>query len=447
VEPELTVKMNNAIITKIKPILNCETEIIPWEKVDIAQKNSIERAIIADNSPSYWIIPSNETQLAQVIQCANDNQWSILACGSGSKLNWGGLVKNPQLVVSTAKLNRIIEHAAGDLTVTVEAGVKLADLQNILADYQQFLPVDPAYPELATIGGIIATADAGSWRQRYSSVRDMVLGLTFVRADGKIAKAGGKVVKNVAGYDMMKLFTGSYGTLGVISQVTLRLYPLQEASTTLVLTGNGEAISTATKTMRMSSLTPTRADLLSSAMVNQLGLGTKIGLLLRFQGIPESVQEQGQQVANIAQQLGLQVSYYQDQAEDSLWQQLQKTITIPYKIESVTGKIGIIPNQMLKFISQLNQLTANQGLGMINVGSGLGKIQLNGDNVLLQLSKLRTLLEANQGFLTVLEASKTIKQQFEPWGYNGNALEMMRQIKQKFDPNFLLNPGRFVGKI
>lgn len=429
------------------PKLDSQTDLIHWEQIDPQTQQKIENAIASSHPPNYLIIPPTEEALSQVMKAANEDQVRILSCGYGTKLNWGGLVKSPQWVVSTRHLNRIIEHAIGDLTVTVEAGVKLTDLQDTLKPYKQFLPIDPAYPDSATIGGMVATADAGNWRQRYGGIKDMVLGLSFVRADGKIAKGGGRVVKNVAGYDMMKLFTGSYGTLGIISQVTLRLYPLQEASKSLVILGESKNIATLTQTLQMSSLTPIAADVISSGVVTMLGIGEAMGLMLRFQGIPESVEEQSNQVAILAQKLGLEVNFYQGNEEDHLWKRLQETLNITSTETAVTGKIGIMPHQIVNFLQQLEKLTTKSGLGMINIGSGLGKLQLDGEGVLSQLNKLRSLLETEQGFLTVLEAPKAIKNQFEPWGYNGNALDMMGKIKQKFDPNNILSPGRFVGGI
>ncbi|NES72750.1 MAG: FAD-binding oxidoreductase, partial [Okeania sp. SIO2D1] len=206
------------------------------------------------------------------------------------------LVSQVDLVVSTQKLNRIVEHAVEDLTVSVEAGVKLADLQQRLRAAGQFLPLDPAYPETATLGGILATADAGSWRQRYGGVRDLVLGLSVVRADGEIAKAGGKVVKNVAGYDLMKLFVASYGTLGIISEVTLRTYPLLKASQTVAAAGDESAIAKLTESLLCSALTPTAIDLLSTRLVEDLALGNGFGLLVRFQSLGASVEEQSQRL-------------------------------------------------------------------------------------------------------------------------------------------------------
>jgi glycolate oxidase FAD binding subunit len=168
-------------------------------------------------------LPTSESELAELVTIANRDRTQLVVAGNSTKLDWGGTVKGAKSIVSTQKLDRLIAHAVGDLTVTVEAGINFANLQTILAAAGQFLPLDPVYPDRATIGGIIATANTGSLRHRYGGVRDLLLGISFVRSDGKIAKAGGRVVKNVAGYDMMKLFTGSYGTLGILTAVTLRV--------------------------------------------------------------------------------------------------------------------------------------------------------------------------------------------------------------------------------
>jgi glycolate oxidase FAD binding subunit len=364
-----------------------------------------------------------------------------MPCGSGSKLSWGGLAKDVKLVVSTQRLDRIIEHAVGDLTVTVEAGIKLADLQNTLKQVNQFLPLDPAYPESATIGGIVATTDAGSWRHRYGGVRDLVLGLSFVRADGKIAKAGGRVVKNVAGYDLMKLFAGSYGTLGIISQVTFRLYPIPDDSITVVITGEDSAIATATKTLLASSLTPTAADLLSALLVKKLELGDGMGLLVRFQSIPASVEEQANAIGSIAQQLGLKARIDRQNDEAELWQKLQKIMRLPSSDAAVTSKIGILPSAAVNLLKKID------GLGIVHVGSGLGRLHLDGEDSLNQIQQIRSIVEDNRGFLTILESPAALKAQIEPWGYTDNALEIMRKIKKQFDPENILNADRFIDVI
>lgn len=410
-----------------------DLEIIPFSKVDSSWRETVEQATLSDTPPSYLIYPHTQEALAKIVQYANENQLAILPCGNGSKLNWGGVVKNPQLVISTQRLNRIIDHAVGDLTVTVEAGVTLQQLQSVLQPHSQFLPLDPAYPEQATLGGIIATADAGSLRQRYGGVRDMVLGLSFVRYDGKIAKAGGRVVKNVAGYDMMRLFTGSYGTLGMIAEMTLRLYPIPEASQSLLLTGQPESIAIIAKSLRASGVTPTAAEILSSSLVKSLGYGDGIGILLRFQSIPESITEQIRQVKELAQPFDCQSQIYTDSDEMRLWQQIQITNQPNYLL----CKMGILPSEIVELIIRLDEF----GTGMINLSSGLGKINIRKEG----LEEIRSLCQSHQGFLSILEAPKLIKETVDPWGYNGNALAMMRNIKQKFDPNQLFSPNRFLG--
>ncbi|OKH18825.1 FAD-binding oxidoreductase [Hydrococcus rivularis NIES-593] len=421
-------------------------ETIAWEKVEPIWQKKIQGAIAIQTPPSCLSFPKNQESLSEIIKFASEKRFSVLPCGSGSKLRWGGLVKDARLVVSTQHLDRIIEHAVGDLTVTVEAGVKLADLQKLLSQSHQFLPLDPAYPESATIGGIVATADSGSWRQRYGGVRDMVLGLSFVRADGQIAKAGGRVVKNVAGYDLMKLFTGSYGTLGIISQVTFRLYPIPEASQTIVLTGETNAIAAATQTLLMSGLAPTAAQMLSGSLVNRLEIGKEIGLAIRFQSIVESVKEQIGQVESVARQLGLKTSSYCDRDETNLWQKLQQITRVPSSENAVTCKIAVRPNAASKILEQCDRITNNQGAIAINISSGLGQLHCQHGEI-NQIQKMRSLCQEHQGFLTILEAPISVKKQLDQWGYTGNALEMMRQIKQKFDPNNIFSPGCFVGEI
>lgn len=435
--------MTSAIASQFDALLDA-SEIIPWENASLFWKNQLAATIESDQSPSYLVIPRKVETLCNLVKLASQNHWSMMACGNGSKLNWGGLIKCPDLVISTQQLNQIIDHAVSDLTVTVEAGTKLIELQTHLQHYHQFLPVDPAYPENATIGGIVATADTGSWRQRYGGIRDLVLGLSFVRWDGEIAKGGGKVVKNVAGYDLMKLFTGSYGTLGIISQVTLRLYPIPDASGTLVITGEAQPLKMMAQTLLNSGLQPTAAELLSSSVIKTLDLGEGMGLMVRFQSIPESIKEQSAQVETIAQKLGLIATFYQAEIETNLWKQLQSLMRVPNKNKSITGKIGVMPNQAVTWLGKFNQLTHDQGWALINLSSGLGQLKLDLDPSLGVLKQLRSLSQESGGFLTILGSNKAIKKQFEPWGYQGNALSLMKKIKHQFDPHNLLSPSRFI---
>ena len=417
--------------------------VCDWENIDHHQQKQILQAI-APGFPSCIVYPHTEAELASVIACAHDNNWRVLPCGSGSKISWGGLASGVELVVSTKRLNQVIQHAIGDLTVTVEAGTKFAEVQATLAKAGQFLALDPDNPESATIGGIVATASTGSLRQRYGGVRDQLLGITFVRSDGEIAKAGGRVVKNVAGYDLMKLFTGSYGTLGIFTSMTFRVYPLPEASTTVVLTGEADAIAQALAAMRSSALTPTAADLLSPQLVSSLGIGGGLGFMTRFQSMSKSVEEQSAGLLQVGQQLGLKSAIYSNEAE--LWQNLQQ-IKASTTEPVITCKIGISPSKAVVTLSQLDSVAPQQGMGLIHTGSGLGFWKFDASVNPQSILEMRAFCQDQGGFLSILEAPVTLKQQLDVWGYRGNALELMRKIKQQFDPKNILSPNRFVAVI
>jgi glycolate oxidase FAD binding subunit len=421
-------------------IVGEENAVCLWENIQPSRQKIIQQAIASGTLPSCIVYPHTTEELAKVIAEAHQNNWRVLPCGNGSKLNWGGLTKGVDVVVSTERINKLIEHAVGDLTVTVEAGMKFSKLQEILTAERQFLALDPTAPESATIGGIVATADTGSLRQRYGSVRDQLLGITFVRADGQVAKAGGRVVKNVAGYDLMKLFTGSYGTLGVISQVTFRLYPLPDASATVVLTGTAADVSQAADTLRASALTPTQADLLSSQLVSGLGLGKGLGLIARFQSIHESVKEQSNRLLEVGQKLGLTGVIYSAAEEAELWQGLREQMYCSVTEAVIICKIGVLPTAAMEVLTQVE-------MGLIHMSGGLGMLQFDGQMGVEQVLKMRNTLVGFGGFLTVLAAPVAVKESLDVWGYGGNGLEIMRGIKKRFDPGSILSPARFVGGI
>ncbi|ERT08390.1 FAD binding domain protein [Lyngbya aestuarii BL J] len=420
-----------------------ESGIDHCSEIDPVEQNRIFRSIAPETTVNSIIYPNTQTELADVIAYAKQHKLGILPCGKGSKLHWGGLVKNVNLIVSTQRLNQLIEHAVGDLTVTVEAGMSVHQLQQILAATGQFLALDPAYPETATIGGIIATADTGSLRQRYRGVRDQILGISFVRSDGKMTKAGGRVVKNVAGYDLMKLLTGSYGTLGMISQVTLRVYPVSPTSQTVLLTGKSEAIAIATQTLLSSALTPIAVDLLSPKLLEKLNKGSEMGLIVRFQSLPESVEQQATRLLEIGEKLGLiGERYIQD--DHHLWQQLKQLIWQSNEDPQIICKIGVTPTEAVATLSQC------QTSGLIHAGVGLGVLRwetVAPEIVPKKILELRNWCNTKGGFLSILDAPSEVKQQVEVWGYNGNALDLMRRIKQQFDPENIFSPHRFVGEI
>lgn len=444
-----------------------EDSVSPWEALELPLRLQLERAIAPHSStepPLQCLVsPRTQEELAEVVACSYHHQWNVLPIGNGSKLHWGGLIQAAPLIgICTAKLNRLIEHAVGDLTVTAEAGIRLADLIPVLTHERQQLGLDPAFPDAATLGGVVATANTGSSRQRYGSVRDMLIGLSFVRADGQMAKAGGRVVKNVAGYDLMKLMTGSYGTLGIISQLTLRVYPVAEASQSLLLTGSAGAIAQLTATLMASALTPTRLDLVSPGVIeslrhpstpssktrspDQAGHRSEVGLVVQFQSIAVSVEEQVAYLSRMSDGLPIQSTAYSDADEGALWQQLRDLMTTAPSERTVTCKIGVWPNQAIATLEQLPKQLPVEALAQIHVASGIGTLRFDGEAIAPQsILRLRAWCEARGGYLTLLEAPVSWKQQVEVWGYPGNALALMKRLKHQFDPQHQLSPHRFLG--
>jgi len=389
------------------------------------------------------VFPNSVEALSETVrQCAAD-RLPFAPIGSGSKFSWGnGLALDALMLVSTAKLDQVIDHAVGDLTVTVQAGMRFSELQTQLKKAGQFIAIDPSYEDRATVGGIVATGDSGALRHRYNSVRDMVLGVELVRSDGERVKAGGRVVKNVAGYDLMKLLTGSYGTLGIMTQVTLRLYPLQESSKTVFLSGEASAVARVMQALLNSGLTPTAIDLLSATVCGPLDLsaamGLSMGLLVRFQGLAESVTEQVKRLMALGQSQELTTAV--PLAEDQLWQCLGQVLTREASADRVLCKWAVRSAETVATLSYLQENFPDAS-ARFHVGGGLGQVQFPSVTA-AELLGVRSFVEARGGFLTVLEAPDELKASLDVWGYQGNGLGWMRSIKQRFDPQGLLSPGR-----
>lgn len=443
----------SAIAAQISPIVGA-ANVLPIQDLNPELQSKLAQSVDSIcPTAAYMVYPKSQVELAAVVTCAHHHQWRMLPCGRGTKLDWGGLASGIDLVISTERLDRLIDHAAGDMTVTVEAGIPLAALQHQLATAQQCVALDPAFSDRATVGGIIATRDAGSLRHRYGGVRDMCLGISFIRHDGQRVKAGGRVVKNVAGYDLMKLLAGSFGTLGIISEVTLRLYPLLQDSQTHVLSGAALEIATCVQALLNSSLTPTAVDLISPRHLPEASPAAELGLVVRFQGLPESIAQQGDRLWSLAEQTHLNAQTLAKTDESQYWQSFaiasSHTTAQPMAILSQLGALSTQSVSILMAIAELCQRHSLDWDARVHAGSGLGTLRLEGDHqkASLVLQEVRVLCQSAAGFLTLLQAPAMLKTELDAWGYSGNALESMRTIKQQFDPQNLFSPHRFVGGI
>ncbi|HET6891271.1 MAG TPA: FAD-binding protein, partial [Pyrinomonadaceae bacterium] len=215
---------------------------------------------------SLLVNPESIEQLCETIKLAHRERWTVVPTGAGTWMNVGNLLEGANLIISTARLNQILEHEPADLIATAQAGVTLDNLNRTLSQRGQWLPLDPPHDGRSTLGGVVATGLAGAQRPGYGTARSFVIGMRVVLANGEVVKAGGRVVKNVAGYDLCKLFTGSYGTLGIISELTFKLRPLPANQVTVLSVGSMNAMIEAGRSILAASLFPVGVELVSESM-------------------------------------------------------------------------------------------------------------------------------------------------------------------------------------
>jgi glycolate oxidase FAD binding subunit len=349
--------------------------------------------------------PHSEEEVAEILRCANEDGAAVIPRGGGTKSDWGSPPRRTDLLLSTVNLNRVIEHAWADLTVTVEAGCTIVELQRTLAQHGQRLAVDPLWPEKATVGGVLSTNDTGSLRLRYGGLRDLIIGVTLALADGTLAKSGGKVVKNVAGYDLSKLVTGAFGTLGVITSATFRLHPLpKHIHTVTAATPDLAAMQQLLNRILDAQLVPAAVQVRAGAATPQIDL--------LFEGTEEGIYAQVDRLREMAPVTENQPKVFQ-------------------RLDA-GAKISVLPARIAETLEGLDGYAVAEA-------TGIGWVQSP------NLAQLREKIETMGGSLTLMRPIAGL----DAWGASagGDALPLMRTIKQRFDPRGTLNPGVFVGGI
>ena len=366
--------------------------------------------------PSFVFEPADERETASILRNANETGLSVIPTGGGTKLDWGNPPRKTDILLSMRRQNRVIEHAWADLTVTVEAGCTVADLQRTLAEHGQRLAIDPLWPERATIGGILATNDSGALRLRYGALRDLIIGVTLALADGTIAMSGGKVVKNVAGYDLPKLATGALGSLGVITRAVFRLHPLPRNTRTLTVPAEDAA------EMQRMVLAILDARLVPAAVQTRFGSVSKAEVDILLEGTPDGIAAQESAIRKLGTAgQGLPAVW---NAREELWGSgpIVKFSTLP-------SRISLVWESLERF--------AHAPWSAVVQATGIGYARFDGD-----LQGLRTAIEEDGGSLVILGRTN-----LDTWGSPGDALPLMQAVKKQLDPKDTLNPGRFVGSI
>jgi glycolate oxidase FAD binding subunit len=355
------------------------------------------------------------TDLAELGEAMRAGHRRLLVAGAGTAAEWGGTPADVDAVLDTSGLDGVIDYQPADMTVAVRAGTPLADLQKVLAEHGQRIALDAArIPLGATVGGLVATADGGPARHAYGTLRDMVIGITVVLADGTVARSGGHVIKNVAGYDLAKLFHGSLGTLGVIAEVVLRVYPIPKATRTVAVEcPPEEAFDLAGRIV---------ADALEPAALEWSG-GR---LLARFEGTVDGVARRAAALDPVWQEV-----------DAAVWQEVGD-VALGAPGDTVF-RCGTLPSRMPWFAARLAELAGDSATLSSSLGVGVHTVRLRSADPAAVLSSLRDEVASAGGSTTTIRRAGEVP----AWGPPPPAVTLMRAVKQKFDPDGRLGAGRF----
>ena len=387
--------------------------------------------------PALICTPATPEQLAVALGICREAQAAIIPWGGGTAMAIGNPPQRADVILKTHQLNRIIDHDHANLTVTVQSGLTLHALQAVLAKQKQFAPFDAPLPERSTLGGIVAANLNGPRRGSWGSVRDLVIGTKVVLGTGEQIKAGGKVVKNVAGYDMCKLFTGSLGTLGIFTELTVRVAPIPEHGATGVAWGTLEQAEQLAGAITNSKLLPAAVFVRSNAVEHNWRL------MVSFEGFTESVTRQLCELGSMAQQRGMHTEALGAEDGQRLWQELRD---LPLAAGRLIYRLTV-PRKSLAQLIRVIQ-SARPGAPAIVADMVMGTIWIVGaanQTFTGEFSRLIGLAQQQRGHAVMFAAPAQLKQGVEVWGPAPPALALMREIKQQFDPQAILNPGRFVG--
>ena len=393
-------------------------------------------------TPQFVAEPGSVEETSELMKFASGEGMAVAPRGSGTKIALGNPPRDVDLILSTARMNEVIEHTPGDQVVRVQAGLKLEDLQEQLATADQMLGLDPPERTLgATVGGIVAANSSGPRRYQYGTIRDLIIGITVVLPDGTVAKAGGKVVKNVAGYDLSKLFTGSLGTLGVIATCNFRLHPRPEAARTVAVE-LGDTLSAGKAAAAIMG-----AQLVSSALELHWSEGQKL-LTVLIEGIPAGVEAQAETTSYLLKGFG-EVRTLSDEEVEHLGPLNPPGVGD----EEVATKIAHPPAELTGVLDSALGATERRGVTPRitgHAGIGVTYVALSGgdDDAKTQVvEELREIWVRRGGSVVVQRAPVQVKQRLDAWGPAGDYLGLTRRVKEKFDPRGVLNPGRFLGGI
>ncbi len=416
--------------------------------------------VLDGRTPEVVAVPGTKEEVAAILLAAAEANTPVVPWGGGTKMGIGAPPPRLGVVLMLKRMNRLLEHEPGDLTATVETGITLSALQGELGKRGQWLSLDPAHADKATLGGVLSSNAAGPRRHLYGSCRDLLIGVTVITPAGATVKGGGKVVKNVAGYDLPKLFIGAFGTLGVIVEATVKLRPRPDADRLVIARfARLKEAGAAARAVMASDLLPSALDLLDGEALRALGQGSGDGaaLLMGVDGIPEQVEWQCAEVERLLRPQALVDARVLDGDErDATWHARSGLGHGAFPDTAAVMRWTVLPAQVADVMEQGAAVAQRAGLGAaLAAHAGVGVVEAvlaragfaDAAAVVGVLNEWRTLVRAAGGQALIESAPLAVKVAVPVWDDPGPSLRIMQRIKSQLDPNGLLNPGRFVGGI
>lgn len=403
--------------------------------------------------PVASVMPGSQEEVAAILQFANEYKLTVVTCGGFTLQSLGTLPTSIDILVRTDRLNHVLHYDPGDLNIGVSAGMRVAEVQRIVAESNLMLPLDVARPTQATIGGALATSSSGPLKHGYGGVREYCIGVTFVSGDGRIAKAGGRVVKNVAGYDLMKLLIGSNGTLGIIVSANFKLFPAPRHTCTFL--ANFATLHDALafrRSLQRSPLSPMCLEILSPLAHSYLGFADedRWTIALRAGGSDGVLGRYRRELGKaVSQELsgGVENTFWSSVQDFSEKVAAQHHNALSLSIHVPPSEVGATLTAAQRIASDHNFLFACVGrAGLASLNVALIPITVDPPSVMQYVNAISGIRSAlpRDGAAIVQRCPREVKEHVNVWGSSTNNLEAMRAVKHALDPNGILNRGRFL---